>query len=176
MRLPHASRRAVCASFVSLLGYAPPQPAVAAGSCSVAGLEATRQQLAAAEALLPTPARWSEASKILDAIDLDAMAAALDSCVDPKSFKEQAMNNAAFIVYYEEARYGDLRLEPQTPSARAEQNGRKKEFLRALADEKAELSFLLKEQDDDAELRAYAATARKALTDFLALLPKSAAP
>ena len=82
------------------------------------------------------------------------------------------MNNAAFIVYYEERRYNDTRLEPQVPSLRAEQNGRKKELLRALADEKAELTFLLKADDDPADLRSFAAAARTALTDFIALVPK----
>ena len=40
-----------------------------------------------------------------------------------------------------------------------------------LADEKAEIAYLLKADDDPAELRAYAATARKALDEFLAMLP-----
>ena len=38
-------------------------------------------------------------------------------------------------------------------------------------DEKAEIAYLLKADDDPAELRAYAATARKALDEFLAMLP-----
>ena len=59
-------------------------------------------------------------------------------------------------------------------SARAEQNGKKKEFLRALADERAELSFLLKQDDDDADLRRYsAASTRSALS--CAAIPQSAA-
>ena len=46
--------------------------------------------------------------------------------------------------------------------------------MRALADEKAELDFLLKapEDESDGELKAYAADARRALDEFLALVPR----
>ena len=124
-----------------------------------------------AEKLLPTRDRWTEASALLQSVDDATLQKNLDACVDAKTFKDVAMDQAGFIVYYEERRYGDLRLEPQTPSNRAEQNGRKKELMRALADEKAELAYLLKADDDPAELRAYAASARKALDDFLSLMP-----
>ena len=82
------------------------------------------------------------------------------------------MDQAAFIVYYEEVRYNDKRLEPQVPSARADQNGKKKEFPRALADERAELSFLLKQEDDPADLRRYSAAALRSLTEFLELVSR----
>ena len=57
-------------------------------------------------------------------------------------------------------------------SARAEQNGKKKEFLRALADERAELSFLLKQDDDDADLRRYSAASTRLLAEFLELVSR----
>lgn len=73
------------------------------------------------------------------------------------------------------ARYKDTRLEPQTPSLRAEQNGRKKEFLRALEDTTLELSFLQShpEEGDTSDLRNFAATALDALRAFISLLPKT---
>ena len=47
--------------------------------------------------------------------------------------------------------------------------------MRALADEKAELAFLLKQPDDDAsDLRMYAAAASKSLGEFMSLVPKFA--
>ena len=58
-------------------------------------------------------------------------------------------------------------IRAQTPSLRAEQNGKKKELLRALADEKAEIAYLLKADDDPAELRAYAAARARRWTSFL---------
>ena len=45
------------------------------------------------------------------------------------------------------------------------------ELMQLVTDEKAELAYLLKADDDPAELRAYAASARKALDDFLSLMP-----
>ena len=73
------------------------------------------------------------------------------------------------------ARYKDTRLEPQTPSLRAEQNGRKREFLRALEDTTLELSYLQShpEESDSSDLRRFAATALGALRDFISLLPKA---
>jgi len=154
----------------------PPSAILAAGappSCSPSVLRSAQQTLSEVEQLvLGSPTGWAKAQSLLDTVDAVVLERSLDACVDPKTLKEQAMNNAAFIVYYEERRYGDLRLEPQTPSLRAEQNGKKKEFLRALDDEKKELTFLLNQQDDDAtELRQYASLARKVLSDFLQLLP-----
>ena len=55
-------------------------------------------------------------------------------------------------------------------SARADQNGKKKEFLRALADERAELSFLLKQDDDVADLRRCSAASARSLAEFLELV------
>jgi hypothetical protein len=174
------SRRAVAASLITICTHSPSSLLAAPppSSCTPAlpTLLSARETLGAAEGLLSASGRWSEAKSRLDAIDDAALQSALDACVESKTFKEQAMNNAAFIVYYEERRYGDLRLEPQAPSLRAEQNGRKKEFLRALADEKAELNYLLKSGDVDAnELLAYAGTARKALDEFLALVQQGGA-
>ena len=118
--------------------------------------------------------RWPQAKSLLDGVGEAALTKSLESCVEPKTLTEQAMNNAAFIVYYEERRYNDLRLEPQAPGLRAEQNGRKNEFMRALADEKAELAFLIEhpEEDSVADLRAYAASASKTLGEFIALVPR----
>ena len=168
-------RRAVLASALALFASQPlpllAAPALPSG-CSVSALTANLQQLKDTEKLLGDRASWPQAKSLLDAIDSGALEKALEECVNPKTLKEQAMNNAAFIVYYEERRYNDTRLEPQVPSLRAEQNGRKKELLRALADEKAELAFLLKADDDPADLRSFAAAARTALTDFIALVPK----
>ena len=48
-------------------------------------------------------------------------------------------NNAAFIVYYEEVRYKDTRLEPQTPGLRAQQNGARREALAAIDELRAEV-------------------------------------
>lgn len=128
MRLDLA-RRSLAA--LLLAASRPPPPLLAAqqpASCSLQALSSTQQALVASERLLSDRDRWSEAKAIIDGVDEGALQKALEACVDPKTFKEQAMNNAAFIVYYEERRYGDLRLEPQTPSLRAEQNGHKKEL------------------------------------------------
>ena len=168
-------RRAILASALAAIVSHQPLPLLAAPSpdCNIAMLQSSRQTIVEAEALLPNRADWPAATARLDAIDEKALERALDACVDPKTLKDQAMNNAAFIVYYEERRYNDVRLEPEKPSLRAEQNGRKKELLRALADEKAELAFLLKKPDEDAaDLREYAVTARKAIDAFIGLVPQ----
>ena len=51
-------------------------------------------------------------------------------------------NNAAFIVYYEEVRYKDTRLEPQTPGLRAQQNGVRREALAAIDELRAEVRVM----------------------------------
>jgi len=85
------------------------------------------------------------------------------------------MNNAAFIVYYEESRYGDTRLEPQTPSRRAEQMGYKKSTLSALDDLRLELDYAVSKAtpeeaaDEQAELMGFSGAARDALAAFLQL-------
>lgn len=66
------------------------------------------------EKLLPDKTNWQVAAKLLSGIDSIALGKALDACVDPKSFKDQAMNNAAFIVYYEEGT-GFARSRPRSP-------------------------------------------------------------
>ena len=170
------TRRALTASLLTLCAQ-PRAPLLAAQpptSCSLPSLVDAQNKLISAEEMLADRRRWREALSVLDGVDEAALLRALEGCVDPMTFTEKAMNNNAFIVYYEERRYSDLRLEPQTPSLRAEQNGRKKELMRALADEKAELAYLTKPgvEDDPSELKAYAATARKALGDFLALVPQ----
>ena len=167
------ARRAVAASLLTFIARPDPLPAAAPPSCSRSALTTIRETLAQSEKLLPTRDKWPEAQSLLNGVDDAALQKNLDACVESKTFKDVAMDQSAFIVYYEERRYGDTRLEPQTPSLRAEQNGKKKELLRALADEKAEIAYLLKADDDPAELRAYAATARKALDEFLAMLPPS---
>ena len=182
MRLPppELSRRGalVASCWLAALSTSPPSSLAAAPptACAPSDLLSAQAALERVEKLLPQRTDWPEATKLLASIDATSMGKALDACVDPKSFKEQAMNNAAFIVYYEEARYKDTRLEPQTPSLRAEQNGRKKEFLRALEDTTLELQFLTShpEESDVSELRRFAATASGALRDFVSLLPKGA--
>ena len=52
---------------------------------------------------------------MLNTLDDGALTKALEAAVDPKSLKDTAMDQAAFIVYYEEVRYNDKRLEPQMP-------------------------------------------------------------
>ena len=127
------SRRSLAALLLVASRPPPPSHAVQAerlppSSCSLQALGSTQQALVAVEQLLSDRDRLAEAKAIIDGVDEAVLQKALEACVDPKAFKDQAMNNAAFIVYYEERRYGDLRLEPQTPSLRAEQNGRKKEL------------------------------------------------
>ena len=42
-----------------------------------------------------------------------------------------------------------------------------------MTDEKAELAYLLKADEDDGDLRAFASAARKSLVEFLSLVPRS---
>lgn len=171
------SRRAVAASLLAVFASKPPLPLIAASapaSCQTSSLLEAQKTLEQVEQLLPNRASWPDAAKLLGNLEINALGKSLEVCVDPKSLKDQAMNNAAFIVYYEEARYKDTRLEPQTPSLRAEQNGRKKELLRALEDAQLELNYLQShpEENDSSDLRAFTKQARGALQEFLALLPK----
>ena len=172
MLLPALSRRA----FVLALGAAtvpPPKPSFAATD-GLAQLRAAQQTLARVDGLLPEQGSWLEAQRLLSTLNDGVLTKALEASTDPVSVKDRAMDQAAFIVYYEEVRYNDKRLEPQTPSARADQNGKKKEFLRALADERAELSFLLKQKDEEvADLRRYSADAQRSLAEFLELVTRS---
>ena len=180
---PAADVRALCtrrgALLATALALTPPPARLAAATppqaCSLSQLGVAQQILTDVERLLPERSSWVQAQSRLESLEDATLQRSLAACVDPKTLKETAMNNAAFIVYYEERRYNDLRLEPEVPSLRAEQNGRIKELTRALADERAELAFLLKSPDEDAaDLRAYSATARKALADFIALVPTGA--
>lgn len=170
---------ATSVSLPGLDGMAHAAASSAAASGPLAQLTETQQTLKAVDGMLLEPPRWNEAQKLLNGLDVTVITKALDACADPASMKENLMNSAAFIVYYEEARYGDLRLEPQAPNRRAEQNGKKREFLRALADERAELTFLIRQQkagsdaidgDDVSDLRAYSTTAQRTLQDFLDLV------
>ena len=178
------SRRALTTSLLAVLSSSScdtalnlPAAAAPAGACSTASLLSTWKTLEAAERLLPEKSRWAEAAELLKSLDAKALAKSLDACVEPKTLTEQAMNNAAFIVYYEEKRYNDLRLEPQTPGLRAEQNGHKTLFLRALQDTQLELAFLVAHPDDsDAELREFGQTALAELKQFLILVPGLVVP
>ena len=85
-------------------------------------------------------------------------------------------DQAAFAVYYEERRYGDTRLEPQTPGLRAQQNGFKRETLSALDDLRAELRFIVKEAgradtlanpNDAMDAMGYGTTARVAMDSYM---------
>ena len=171
--IPTLSRRAlttIALSAATTLPLHQHTAAAAADAGPLAQLQAAQSTLAKVDSLLTQKGSWPEAQRLLSSLDDGVLTKALEACADPASLKENLMNNAAFIVYYEERRYADTRLEPQTPGARAEQNGKKKEFLRALADERAELSFLLKQEDDPADLRSYSAAAQRSLREFLALV------
>lgn len=168
MFLPVLTRRAL---ILALGAAAAPQPKPShAATDGLSQLRAAQQTLVRVDGLLPERGSWPEAQRLLNTLDDGVLTKALEAAVDPKSLKDTAMDQAAFIVYYEEVRYNDKRLEPQTPSARADQNGKKKEFLRALADERAELSFLLKQDDDVADLRRYSAASARSLAEFLELV------
>ena len=71
------------------------RPSLAAAplaACAPADLLSAQSALARVEKLLPQRTDWPEAAKLLAAIDANTISKALDACVDPKSFKEQAMN------------------------------------------------------------------------------------
>ena len=166
-------RRALVTSLLTGLALPGSGPALAAGP-ALAPLQEAQAKLRSVDDLLKEPARWPEASAILKAPPLQesTLTRLFEAAVDQPTTKDRLMDQAAFIVYYEEVRYNDKRLEPVTPSRRAEQNGLKKEVLRAVADELAEVDFLIKQSgttDDAAELRAYSANAQRALGEFLAL-------
>ena len=174
MRLPPTSpplsRRAFAFALSAAITAPLRERAAHAADGPLAQLQSAQQTLGKVDGLLAARSSWPEAQRLLSTLDDGVLSKAFEACADPASAKDVLMQNAAFIVYYEEVRYNDKRLEPTTPSVRAEQNGRKKEFLRALADEKAELSFLLKQEDDATDLRSYSAAAQKALREFLALV------
>ena len=45
-----------------------------------------------------------EAKSLLDGLGAKELSQSLEACVEPKSLKDRAMDQAAFIVYYEEVR------------------------------------------------------------------------
>jgi len=149
-------------------------PAFAAPASRFESLLVAQAKLKLVNELVADPARWPEVEAMLKAPPLEnsALSKAFEAVVDPPTAKDRLMDQAAFIVYYEEVRYNDRRLEPQTPSRRATQNGLKREVLRAVADELAEVSFLVQQKAgiaDADDLRMYLSTAQKALDDFLTL-------
>jgi hypothetical protein len=149
-------------------------PAFAAPASRFESLLVAQAKLKLVNELVADPARWPEVEAMLKAPPLEnsALSKAFEAVVDPPTAKDRLMDQAAFIVYYEEVRYNDRRLEPQTPSRRATQNGLKREVLRAVADELAEVSFLVQHKAgiaDADDLRMYLTTAQKALDDFLTL-------
>lgn len=102
-----------------------------------------------------------------------------DAYSDRVSAKTRAMNNAAFITYYEEARYGDTRLEDKEPTKQALQYSFRNASFVAIDSLRAELSFLLSEAATDGEgaldagdVRKYAKEAVDALDSYLDLAPK----
>lgn len=149
---------------------------------AIRSLSAAQEQLAMCSRLVasgPSLEQLREAASIMGTRELDEanLAALFDVVTEKQSATEKAMNSAAFVVYYEEARYGDTRLEPQTPGVRAQQNGFRRDVLRSLDDLKAELRLLASggaEQDveDLDDLRRYADAASRALGDYLALSKK----
>ena len=113
MLLPDLTRRAL----ILALGAAtapPPKPSHAATD-GLSQLRAAQQTLVRVDGLLTERGSWPEAQRLLNTLDDGVLTKALEAAVDPKSVKDIAMDQAAFIVYYEEVRYNDKRLEPQTP-------------------------------------------------------------
>jgi len=172
-------------------GLAPLLTPVAAGAAALsraaalASLSAAEAKLGAcallvggtgATASTVGPTQLREAASILGTRELDAasLSALFEAVTEKPSATEQAMNNAAFVVYYEEARYGDMRLEPQTPGLRAQQNGFKLDVLRNVEDLRAEINFLVGgaqpgDVEDFDDLRKYSRTASEALRQFIEL-------
>jgi hypothetical protein len=174
LRIPRArgARLLVAALVSSSLSRL--NPAFAAPASRFESLLVAQAKLKLVNELVADPARWPEVEAMLKAPPLEnsALSKAFEAVVDPPTAKDRLMDQAAFIVYYEEVRYNDRRLEPQTPSRRATQNGLKREVLRAVADELAEVSFLVQQKAgiaDADDLRMYLTTAQKALDDFLTL-------
>ena len=170
-RLPMNSsigRRGVFASLLALVAQPRALPAPAAPP-ALEGLQAT---LIKVDGMLGDASKWPQAAALLEAPELQekALAKIFDAVIDPPTLKDRAMDQAAFIVYYEEKRYNDFRLEPQEPSRRANQNGLKREILRAVADERAEVEYLIKAPGEDpSDLLKYSRDAREALSKFLKL-------
>ena len=171
LRIP--PRRLLVAALVSS-SLSRLNPAFAAPASRFESLLVAQAKLKLVNELVADPARWPEVEAMLKAPPLEnsALSKAFEAVVDPPTAKDRLMDQAAFIVYYEEVRYNDRRLEPQTPSRRATQNGLKREVLRAVADELAEVSFLVQQKAgiaDADDLRMYLTTAEKALDEFLML-------
>jgi hypothetical protein len=127
----------------------------------------------------PSLEQLREAASIMGTRELDEtnFAALFDVITAKPSATEKAMNSAAFIVYYEEKRYGDTRLEPQTPGMRAQQNGFRRDVLRNVDDLKAELKLLVGrgadlDGEDLDDLQRYSDAASRALRSYLALSEK----
>jgi hypothetical protein len=153
---------------------------------AIRSLSAAEEQLARCTRLVASGAsleQLREAASIMGARELDesTLTALFDVVTEKQSATEKAMNNAAFVVYYEEARYGDTRLEPQTPGLRAQQNGFRRDVLRNVDDLRAELKFLAgggaemdaeMDAEDLDDLRRYSDAASRALRDYLALSKK----
>ena len=113
MLLPALSRRALILALGAAIAP-PPRPSHAATD-GLSQLRAAQQTLVRVDGLLPERGSWPEAQRLLNTLDDGALTKALEAAVDPKSLKDTAMDQAAFIVYYEEVRYNDKRLEPQMP-------------------------------------------------------------
>ena len=164
-------------SALSTLALQPRPPAIAAPprACEPAQLQAALVVLDRVDGLIASPSGWAEASSLLDQeVLLTRLPTALDACTAQPTAKDKLMNNAAFIVYYEEARYGDNRLEPQEPGLRAKQNGYRREALTAVDELRTELRFLMKQKEVDREdiqdLASYSERGRRALRQYTALL------
>ena len=113
MLVPLLTRRAL---ILALGAATAPQPKPShAATDGLSQLRAAQQTLVRVDGLLPERGSWPEAQRLLNTLDDGALTKALEAAVDPKSLKDTAMDQAAFIVYYEEVRYNDKRLEPQMP-------------------------------------------------------------
>eukprot|EP00310_Coccolithus_braarudii_P014895 CAMPEP_0183351080 /NCGR_PEP_ID=MMETSP0164_2-20130417/23351_1 /TAXON_ID=221442 /ORGANISM="Coccolithus pelagicus ssp braarudi, Strain PLY182g" /LENGTH=181 /DNA_ID=CAMNT_0025523179 /DNA_START=1 /DNA_END=549 /DNA_ORIENTATION=+ len=172
------ARRAL--ALVPALALLPARPSLALTKreTSLAQLMTLRDGLVEVEAGTRS-SDWDTALRVVSGRPFEraTLEKAFDEYTEKPSAQETAMNNAAFIVYYEERRYSDTRLEPQEPGLRAKQNGFRREALSALDDLKAELRFIKQEAaagrlpDDEevADVQRYVNGAREAVAGYLSL-------
>lgn len=146
---------------------------------SLSAAEQKLRQCAQLVSSTPSIEQLREALEIVGSRELDRgyLASLFEVVTEKPTATEKAMNNAAFIVYYEEARYKDTRLEPQAPGLRAQQNGFMRETLSNLGELKAELIFLTDgsaEPDDEDlyDVERYARAADGALSQYISFSKK----
>lgn len=166
-----------------------PLPVRAAGASSsesalrvltdlAAKLDTCGRLVSGGRAAPPSPEALRQAFAIMEAREFEgkSLGPLLDALTQKESAVESAMQNAAFIIYYEERRYSDLRLEPKEPGLRAKENGFRSDLLRFVEDLRAELRFIVDgaggaeaDPEDFDDLRKYSRAASEALRSFIAL-------